>query len=259
MKVKISGIYQIINTKNNKRYIGQSINLSHRLYSHKRNLNLNRHPNKKLQSDWNVYGKQYFEFSILEEGLSRNDLNIKEVQFIEKYNTLNDGYNREPGGISTCSHPTTLKIISEKVKERHKNGFSDHLAKLRRPQGYDAVVSPDGIVYKFDNMGKFCVEHNLNRRGFYSLFNSKPKRTYKGWHLNNMEWVADKKSERYSYSKRTKPYPKIVDPYGNIYTINVSLRWFCRQMNLTYGCMNLLINGKKSSHKGWTIYTNEEK
>lgn len=259
MKTKISAIYQILNIKNKKRYIGQSINVVSRLYVHKRHLICNTHPNKKLQQDWNKYGNQHFQFSILEEGLDATQLNSREAELIEQYNTIESGYNKEPGGITTCSNPKTRKIIGQKAKKRHEEWFSDYLATLRRPQGYVEVVSPDGVVYKFDNMGKFCREHKLGPH-FRSLFKKRnPKRTYKGWHLNDSEWTSDKKSIRYSQSKRNKPYPKVVDPSGNIHTIDVSLRWFCRKMNLTYGCMNLLINGKKVSHLGWTIYKDLEK
>jgi predicted GIY-YIG superfamily endonuclease len=50
---KISGVYEIKNTLNNKRYIGSSVNIQKRWYAHKRMLNLNTHPNKHLQAAWN--------------------------------------------------------------------------------------------------------------------------------------------------------------------------------------------------------------
>lgn len=44
----MSGIYQIYNPINNKRYIGSSINVERRLKEHLRNLEKNRHSNNHL-------------------------------------------------------------------------------------------------------------------------------------------------------------------------------------------------------------------
>lgn len=60
-----SGIYQILNIENQKRYIGSSENLSKRLANHKRSLSLNKHKNPHLQQAWNKYGEQSFKFEIL--------------------------------------------------------------------------------------------------------------------------------------------------------------------------------------------------
>ena len=50
-----SGIYQIYNPINNKRYIGSSINIQRRLKEHKRNLRGGYHHNQHLQNAWNKY------------------------------------------------------------------------------------------------------------------------------------------------------------------------------------------------------------
>lgn len=63
---KLSGIYQIRNTINNKKYIGHSINITLRWYLHLFNLITNKHDNPKLQEDFNMYGIKNFELSILE-------------------------------------------------------------------------------------------------------------------------------------------------------------------------------------------------
>lgn len=60
-----SGIYCIINRKNNKRYIGQSVHLSTRVSQHFKELKHNVHPNKYLQQEYNEDGA-YFSWEILE-------------------------------------------------------------------------------------------------------------------------------------------------------------------------------------------------
>lgn len=63
---KLIGIYQIRNNLNNKRYVGQSVNIYNRWSSHIADLIADKHLNKELQKDFNEYGISFFEFSILE-------------------------------------------------------------------------------------------------------------------------------------------------------------------------------------------------
>ena len=65
MKIKKSGVYEIINMVNGKTYIGSSIDLSNRIQQHILKLSNNKHPNPILQNAWNKYGKNYFYFHIL--------------------------------------------------------------------------------------------------------------------------------------------------------------------------------------------------
>jgi len=88
------GIYKIENVKNNKIYIGSSVNLKNREYKHFWMLDKNIHNNDYLQHSYNKYGKDNFSFSILENCLI-NELIDKENYYIKKYNSNNlfFGYN----------------------------------------------------------------------------------------------------------------------------------------------------------------------
>lgn len=66
MKI-ISGIYEIVNMENGRRYIGSSCDIHNRLRHHKASLNNNKHPNQYLQYSWNKYGGECFSFSVLEQ------------------------------------------------------------------------------------------------------------------------------------------------------------------------------------------------
>ena len=57
-----SGIYAIVNKTNGHRYIGSASNLDKRQRQHFRNLKNQCHPNDHLQSAWNKFGGDNFEF-----------------------------------------------------------------------------------------------------------------------------------------------------------------------------------------------------
>lgn len=63
--LKQAGVYRITCKANGKIYIGSSIKISQRFYNHKRNLNRGNHHSRSLQSSWNKYGEDAFEFEVL--------------------------------------------------------------------------------------------------------------------------------------------------------------------------------------------------
>ena len=96
MKYIDSGIYQIKCLKNNKIYIGETISFKCRLKSHVGDLEKGMHHNRDLQSDFSLFGKDNFEFVVLERlpGEKHTLLN-RENHYINK--SLNDGeilYNK---------------------------------------------------------------------------------------------------------------------------------------------------------------------
>jgi group I intron endonuclease len=61
-----SGIYCIENITNNKKYIGQSVDVEGRWSKHQNSLSKGNHDNTYLQNSWNKHGKENFKFYILE-------------------------------------------------------------------------------------------------------------------------------------------------------------------------------------------------
>ena len=96
----ICGIYVITNNINNKKYVGLSKNCYKRWYDHKEAA---RRPKKPYQfriplyNAMRKYGIDNFNFSIIEE-CSIEKLKEKEIYWIEKLNTYNNGYNATRGG-----------------------------------------------------------------------------------------------------------------------------------------------------------------
>ena len=97
MSKSIVGIYCIENVSNGKKYIGQSNYIKARFRQHKSKLQRNCHPNILLQNAWNKYGSDSFKFYIIEK-CSAEQLNEKEMYYINKYGTYGKGYNLSVGG-----------------------------------------------------------------------------------------------------------------------------------------------------------------
>jgi group I intron endonuclease len=108
----MSGIYQIYNPINNKRYIGSSINVERRLKEHLRNLEKNRHCNDHLQSAYNKY-KDVLQFQFLEE-CEPDECLIFEQYYLDYYKSYirEFGYNIDPEAKYAGKH------LSEETKEK---------------------------------------------------------------------------------------------------------------------------------------------
>ena len=109
---KLIGIYLIENKINHKKYVGQSSDIVLRWYHHKTDLRSNIHHNRHLQSAWNKYGEDNFEFSILEE-CGINQLNNKEIFWITHFDSYNQGYNLDNGGNGVRGYKHTQEEIDK--------------------------------------------------------------------------------------------------------------------------------------------------
>lgn len=154
------GIYYIKNTKNNKQYIGSSKNIENRFQTHKYNLNKNKHGNIILQRAWNKYGKDSFEFGILEIISNINNLLKIEQKYLDKLPNL---YNiADAGGGDTLSkHPERNKIISkikktliEKNSKLTKEERKEKWSKPGIKNGMFGRTHTDEVKKKLSEIGK---------------------------------------------------------------------------------------------------------
>lgn len=76
-------IYKILNKVNNRYYIGSTVDFKRRCSEHKGQLHKNVHINKDLQKDYNEYGLDVFEFTIIKE------VNVSDRELVEE-NILRD-------------------------------------------------------------------------------------------------------------------------------------------------------------------------
>lgn len=101
------GIYAITNKLNGKVYIGCSKNIKTRFNSHKALLKKGIHHSTKLQQEWDQYGKESFDFSIIQEVEDSESLLEVEQQFIKEYKAW-QGYNGLAGRKHGSTKPDSL-------------------------------------------------------------------------------------------------------------------------------------------------------
>lgn len=110
--MKIIGIYKILNKCNGKYYIGSSIDIFKRFQTHKNALIKDKHHSRLLQRSWNSFGKDAFEFIILEE-CSKEIRLQKEQQYLDN---LKPQLNCSKSSIA----PMEGRKHSESTKEKFK-------------------------------------------------------------------------------------------------------------------------------------------
>lgn len=106
------GIYKITNLINGKCYIGQSRDINKRLNAHKTSAFdvLNHSYNNHFYKSIRKYGLENFSFEIIEE-CSIDQLNEREIYWIDKFNSFFNGYNLTFGGDNSGTEINKQKII----------------------------------------------------------------------------------------------------------------------------------------------------
>lgn len=150
----ITGIYSIKNKINGKVYIGKSINIYNRWKQHKSQLQKNKHHSKSLQSDWNKYGEDAFEFSIIEE-CETEQLNKKEYDHIVRYDSFRNGYNEVEGSSGNRAKLSSLSVgdvftykeLCDYVGEKPQKSEKYLRYQIKDWQRYIGLKIKDGKLY----------------------------------------------------------------------------------------------------------------
>lgn len=147
-------IYKITNIVNNRCYIGKTIQeLKDRIHDH-----FSKWSNcKKLKEAINTYGKKMFIIEVLQDNIPYSELDLLETFYIDKYNSIEEGYNIKNGnrnfrGRKTHSIPQEVKdaIIME-----YKNGVSPLLIAEHFKLGLTSVYNTLANIPKRRNKGGF--------------------------------------------------------------------------------------------------------
>ena len=118
-------IYQIIHWESGNSYVGQTTGKVGKRWKHHCGW---KSGCRKVQNAIKKYGKDAFEFTVLEECETLDQLNEREVHWIKELNTLSpNGYNLDSGGKNKIPSEET-KI---KISESKRNMSFDKLQNIR--------------------------------------------------------------------------------------------------------------------------------
>lgn len=182
-------IYQIINTVNGKKYVGQTIRgLKRRFQEHF-------HKNSAfrcvgLSRAIVKYGKSAFKIEILEFCKSREELDIREIYWIASLDTVApNGYNLKSGGSSSkYSEESRIKmsksatgrkdspetIIRKKLSNKKKpQGFSETMRLVKSKIAIPVLCQENGIQY--ESISVASKDLNVNPGHIHRIINGKLK------------------------------------------------------------------------------------
>lgn len=117
-------VYIHTNQMNGKRYVGITC-------QDVRNRWRNGNGYIECRKMWNAickYGWDHFDHEIVDEGITKEEAEAEEIELIEKYNTIQNGYNIDKGGngkmpesIETREHRSESSLRISKPHQGHKN------------------------------------------------------------------------------------------------------------------------------------------
>lgn len=201
MKEKISGIYKITNTINNKFYIGSSNNIKKRWNRHKMDLRNNKHKNTLLQNSYNKYGVDVFLFEIIEIISEYNMLLEREQYYLDKYKSYNKniGFNintKSSGGNNISNNPKKDDIIS-RISKSMKNVWVNKTDEEKMKQtSFFVNNNPSKKGIYLGNQNKYIIIDNTE---YISLTDAENKLNIKKGTIHYR--IKSKSFPNYSYKE----------------------------------------------------------
>lgn len=219
MRDIICGIYYIKNLINNKYYIGQSVNIYERWTREKYHLNcMDKAWNIHLQNAWKKYGQDNFEFAIVEK-CDKDELNNREVYWIEYYDAFYSGYNMTLGGDGGTIGYQHTEEAKEKMRQIKKNAIPP-------------MKNPD-VVLKV-----------VESRKWYKHSTETKKKMSEAWTDNMKRDAANRLANK---NKETKSIPVLCIETGIIYS---SAREAERITGISQAIISKCCNGDKYKSAG---------
>jgi len=222
-------IYKATNTINGMSYIGQTIfTIDERRLKHER-----LDDKSYFQNAIESHGKDVFEWEILYECSTPEELSEKEMFYVEHFNTLRpNGYNLTKGGEGSFwtgdNNPAKMDWVRQKISDKAKGRKREDLSERNK-----------------SNSGKTYEEiYGEERAGEIKTLKSKQRTGKPG-----ARWTDEMKQR--SVKSKAKYRYILKDPNNNIFE-ELSTREISRKHDLSRSSVRLMIKDGISV-KGWTV------
>lgn len=197
-------IYKCTNLINGKIYIGQTIKgLEHRKGLHEITADKNR--GFYFHNAIRKYGKENFKWEIIDSGLSKIDLDNKEIFYINIFNVLNHdfGYNIKSGG--SCGNPYAGKTKEEMnvISKRKSQAFKGRIF----TQEHKLKISQTRINFSKDKWAEIRLKEKLTKLKRTEEQKEITKLKYKNTRENKSEEERRETRRKLSESKKGEKNP----------------------------------------------------
>lgn len=230
-------IYKLT-SPNGKCYIGQTRDVESRFRSY-RTLHKRVHSQRKIYNALKKYGPENFTYEIIQECLNQNELNDAEIHWIEKFDSIANGYNLMTGG----SYGTHSEETRRKLSEAHTGKkWSDERRLAYENSEY--VFKPSDDHLKKLHSGRDKADPGMKGKSqsdYQKECASKALRGKKKSAEHKMK--LSKVKQRFNYV--------IISPEGTVFE-TTNLHKFCKEHELSTGNMTQnCLHGKY--YKGWSV------
>jgi group I intron endonuclease len=204
------GVYKISNTVSGKFYIGSSICIRQRFLQHRSALNRGSHQNSHLQSSWNKYGKQVFEFEVLLV------CSPEKMRFYEQIliDNLHPKYNKS---LSATSGVAAGSKCSEEHKKKvgasSKNLWSQEDFRKKVTSAIQSAMTEDECKKRASRTALLWTDAEYRKK---SIDSRKGKAYNKGYKCTPEQVLNRQRAARISNMKRN---------YGADWTIEYARRY----------------------------------
>lgn len=275
----VSGVYIIVNSVNNKVYVGSSLDIKKRWKDHKWFLSHNKHHNPHLQLAWNKYGAIVFEFSILEVESNPSLLLEAEQRWMQWFGCCDRlrGYNSYSCAGSSYGYKASEET-RKKCSERNKRAWADLESREKRIKAIKEAHNTPLAIAKRSEISK----HNWQKPEYREKIikaHSNPEwkkqqaeKTRNNWtdsgyrqkniaSRNTPEnkeklretvkklWENPKHKELVSKAN-SKHWYEFTSPDGEVF-IDHSATRFAKEHGLQGSLLRKVARGERKHHKGW--------
>lgn len=199
--INMGYIYLLIDKRNKKKYIGKHNNKKDQYFTS------GIIPSRIIKK----YGKEIFERIILEDNIIDDEINKKEIFYIKKYDTFNNGYNLTKGGDG--GNKWELKKTKEEL---------DIIAEIKRNKNLGRKFSNETLekMSKSKKGKKLSEQHKLNIKNSQSgknhpWFGRKHKEDSKKKISNSK--IGKKNRKHSEYMKHNNPRNRKISIDGVIF------------------------------------------
>ena len=246
---EIEVVYGIHNIVTDKWYIGSTFNLHDRIRRHKYYLLKNQHHSQKLQRSFNKYGIESFKIIIIEqfEKLDIDQLIEKEIDYIEKYNSLENGYNMT----KDCRIYKQFKLTKEQIAKTITKKSIPVICLTKQGKfikEFNSITEAANYIGdQTTNISKACekgISHSV--KGFLFIYKKDydPNKDYSYKKYIRTEEHKDKLKETSRNNKRTRKI-KEYDVNGNLINNFNSISALERELGLKKDHLKSKIEIKK--------------